>query len=85
MDKKLFSNLITSFLNRNFPVTRVKYNYKFKRAIIINSKIYLVNGQDSLSIIAPKLIKIVKDVFNYDESTSIEIINNFLPSFLNKK
>lgn len=72
--------IIYKFLERNYPVKRIKHNMKFKRAIIIDGGLmYFFNKNDlSKSQLKDKLTEILKKNLCYDEIIIRIVLNDFL-------
>ena len=64
IDKKL----MLKFLERNYPVSRIKDKQRFKRAIVIdNDTIYYLSDQTSHKQLKFSLVEILQKIFNCDE------------------
>lgn len=75
IDKKL----IFKFLDRNYPVSRIKHNGRFKRAIVLDDGQPYLLGLDHHQIqLKFKLTDIIKKIFDCDEAISRTVIGNFL-------
>jgi hypothetical protein len=70
--------LITKFLERNYPVSRVKENMRFKRAIILDDGVYFLNDKNNLNSLIYRFEQILKIVFCFDENLSRTILKEFL-------
>ena len=75
MDKK-YEDLIIKFVQRNYPVSRIKTNNRFKRGIVFDDGAYLFS--DGTMPIKSKIINILKKVFDCQTSEAIEIIDKSL-------
>lgn len=74
-----YEKMILSFLNRHYQVSRIKINSRFKRCIILDDgSIYLLNDKSQVNHLKFRLIDILKIVFNSDETTSKNILNDFI-------
>lgn len=69
--------LLRRYLLRNFQTIKIKHNKRFKRAIIINSKIYFKSGSNNISLIN-EITKITATVFGCDTN----IIKPFIIEFI---
>lgn len=71
--------LLRRYLLRNFQTIKIKHNKRFKRAIIINSKVYFKSGSNNTSLIN-EICKITAVVFGYElniiKPFVIDIISN---------
>jgi len=73
------TKIMMSFLKRNYPVTRVKDNQRFKRAIILdNGSTYFLSDEHSHIHLRNQLIQILKTVFYCDEKSSRTVLKEFL-------
>ena len=62
IDKKL----MLKFLERNYPVSRIKDKQRFKRAIVIdNDTIYYLSDQTSHKQLKFSLVEILQKIFNW--------------------
>ena len=57
LDKE-YNDLIVKFLQRNYPVSRIKVNSRFKRAIVLDDGAYLLSDGESARPLKTKLIQI---------------------------
>jgi hypothetical protein len=73
------ANMMMRFLERNYPVSRVKDNMRFKRAIILdNGTSYFLSDEHSHIQLRLQLNQILKTVFYCDEQSSRTVLKNFL-------
>ena len=73
------ANMMLKFLERNYPVSRVKDNMRFKRAIILDNGIsYLLSDKHSHIQLKLQLNQILKTVFYCDEQSSRAVLKEFL-------
>jgi len=71
--------MILKFLERNYPVSRVKDKMRFKRGIIFDDgSIYFLSDASQRLVLYHKLIDTLITVFNCDETTCKVILCNFL-------
>ena len=76
IDKKL----MLKFLERNYPVSRIKDKQRFKRAIVIdNDTIYYLSDQTSHKQLKFSLVEILQKIFNCDDVVIYSVLDNFLP------
>jgi len=74
-DKKL----MLKFLERNYPISRLKFNGRFKRGIVLdNGEAFLVSTTQHNIQLKKRLIDILIKVFGCDEATSRAVLSNFL-------
>ena len=72
-------NMMLKFLERNYPVTRVKDKFRFKRAIILdNGNSYMLSDEQSHIQLRLQLNQILKTVFYCDENSSRTVLKIFL-------
>lgn len=73
------TNMMMRFLQRNYPVIRVKDNKRFKRAIIFdNGSTYFLSDEHSHIQLRLKLVQTLKTVFYCDEQSSRTVLKDFL-------
>jgi hypothetical protein len=71
--------LMLKFLNRNYPVHRIKNNMRFKRAIILeNGESYILSDKKNTKELYNRLIEILKTVFSTTEEVNKDVLKNFL-------
>ena len=76
IDKKL----MFKFLERNYPVTRIKHNMRFRRAIQLdNGQTFILGEQGSHIQLKFQLVDILKQVFDCDEIICKSVLDSFLP------
>lgn len=80
MQTDLDKKLMLKFLELNYPVSRIKDNKKFKRAIIIdNGTIYYLNNTNNQKQLKIYIKEILKLIFCLDESTINSVLDIYLP------
>lgn len=72
--------MMLKFLNRNYPVSRIKIKMRFKRGIVLESGQYLIGDEFQLKQIKFQLTETLIKIFNCDKPTSIAVLDNFLQS-----
>jgi len=76
VDKKL----MLKFLERNYPVTRIKHNMRFRRAIQLdNGQTFILGEQGSHAQLKFQLVDVLRQIFDCDEIICIAVLNSFLP------
>ena len=71
--------MMLKFLDRNYPVSRVKHQHRFKRGIILDDgSSWLLGEPNQLIPLQYKLSIILVTVFGCDIETSKAVLNNFL-------
>ena len=73
-----YNDLIVKFLQRNYPVSRIKVNSRFKRAIVLDDGAYLLSDGESARPLKTKLIQTLKTVFDCDANTANSLISQAL-------
>ncbi len=73
-----YNNLIVKFLQKNYPVSRIKVNSRFKRAIVLDDGAYLLSDGESARPLKTKLIQTLKTVFDCDTNTANSLISQAL-------
>jgi len=72
-------NMMLTFLQRNYPVSRIKDNGRFKRAIVLDDGyIYHLSQETQHRSLKNQLIQIVKNIFYCDDETSMSIVKTYL-------
>jgi hypothetical protein len=72
-------HMMMKFLERNYPVSRIKDNMRFKRVIILDNGVsYLLGDATSHIQLRLQLNQILKTVFYCDENTSRTVLKKFL-------
>ena len=80
MSDSIDINIILNYLKRNYPVYRIKHEFRFKRAIILdNGSTYQLSNELQYKALKHDLGDIIKVVFNCDDKTNKTIINKYLP------
>lgn len=78
MDERL-NHLIINYLQKNYPVIRLKHNGKFKRSIILDDgTTHHFNDITHNPILIMKFIDSVCKIFCCEESTARIIVKKFL-------
>lgn len=77
----LDKEIILKFLKRNYPISRIKQNMRFKRAIILeNGKTYfLCEDGDKLNM-KRDITETIKKIFPFDDKFIGSTINSFIGS-----
>jgi hypothetical protein len=76
VDKKL----MLKFLERNYPVTRVKHNMRFRRAILLdNGQTFILSEQGSHAQLKFQLVDTLRQIFDCDEIICKVVLDSFLP------
>lgn len=71
--------LMLKFLNRNYPVHRIKDNRRFKRTIILeDGGYYILSDKKNTKELYNKLIEVLKTVFSSTEETNKDVLKKFL-------
>lgn len=71
--------IMLKFLGRNYPVSRVKHNSRFRRAIILDSgSTYILGDSIDRDPLKYELMGVLKTVFCFDEDIIRVVLDNFL-------
>jgi hypothetical protein len=74
-----FKELIYNFLSRSYPIQRIKFNGRFKRAMYLDdNKKYILSERNSAKLIYTRLLDSLKTIFDLNQSESDEILTYFL-------
>jgi hypothetical protein len=72
--------MVLKFLERNYPVSRVKHNMRFKRAITLdNGLTFFLSEKNSHIRLKLQLVEHLRVIFSYDENFLKEMVVEFLP------
>lgn len=73
------TQLIQSFLQKNYPVQRVKTSLKFKRAILFDNgnTYWLSNDRDKVNL-KKEMVKLSMIIFGFDEKLTNKIVSDYL-------
>ena len=75
MLNKTDEEMIIKFLQRNYPVSRIKLNNRFKRAIVLDDGAYMLSDGNSARPLKTKLIATLKTVFDCDATNAYRLIS----------
>jgi hypothetical protein len=76
IDKKL----MLKFLESNYPVSRIKDNKKFKRAIIMdNGKIFYLSDLNNYNQLKHLIKETLRLIFCFDDAIINSIVDFYLP------
>jgi hypothetical protein len=78
MLNKTDEEMIVKFLQRNYPVSRIKLNNRFKRAIVLDDGAYMLSDGNSARPLKTKLIATLKTVFDCDATNAYRLISHAL-------
>ena len=71
--------LILKFLTRNYPVSRVKHETRFKRSILFeNNESFILSNKNSVKELHQKLSDVIRIVFSSNNETIRIVLNEFL-------
>lgn len=74
IDKKI----ILKYMERNYRVSRVKIQNRFKRGIILDDgSVFLLGGKHSYQQIKPIVIKNLSDIFYIKDEYLTQIVDEF--------
>ena len=76
VDKKL----MLKFLERNYPVSRIKDKHRFKRAILMdNGFAYHLSDKNTHKPLKYALAETLRKIFDCDDVIIYSVVDNFLP------
>ncbi len=78
MINEIDKQLMLKFLERNYPVSRIKFNGRFKRGIFVENGAYLLSEPHQFNELQFKLFEIIIKVFSCEEDISKAVLSNFL-------
>jgi hypothetical protein len=71
--------LMSKFLIKFYPISRVKHNMRFRRGILFDDgREYILGDANQYMMLRFKLIETLKMLFLSDEQTCIIVINKYL-------
>lgn len=71
--------IMLKFLNKNFPVQRIKDKDRFKRAIRLdNGQVYFLSNESDLLLLQINMLEMLFNLFSSDEITSRFVLNTYL-------
>lgn len=71
--------LVNKYLQRNYPVQRLKYNGKFKRAILFdNGKTYMLSNKNDKPYLKKEMMSTVEIVFGFNSEETSKLISQYL-------
>jgi hypothetical protein len=76
---EVLKKLMFSYLYKNYPVVRLKYNGKFKRSIIFDDGcVFYIGDNTHKTIFVEKFVSNLSNVFNCDETIARIVVKKFL-------
>lgn len=76
IDKKL----VRDFLTLNYPISRVKHEHRFKRAIVLDSgETFFLSEVNTRQYLKLKLVEILHVIFSFNVMFLKEMVDSFLP------
>lgn len=74
-----YKNMIVNFIQRNYPIARVKHENRFRRAIILEGREpYILANTTSMLPIKTNLSNTLKTIFDCDRTLAEELIGKAL-------
>jgi len=71
--------MIQKYLISNYPVQRLKYNGKFKRAIILdNGNIYMMSNINDKPYLKKEMISTIEIIFGFNNEETSNLISQYL-------
>ena len=72
--------MVLKFIERNYPVSRIKHNMRFKRAITLDNGLsFFLSDKNSHIHLKLQLVEYLRLIFSYDENFLKEVVADFLP------
>jgi hypothetical protein len=79
MTNEHIKQMMFKFLERNYPVSRVKMKKRFKRAVIMDDgNVYLLGDDTQFLTLQHKLMDVLENVFSVDDKTNVDVLKKFL-------
>ncbi len=76
---KIDEEMIIKFIQRHYPVSRIKHNMRFRRAIVIDGKTPHILGDNHSTLpIKIELGNIIKKIFDCNYTTAEKLISRAL-------
>ena len=79
--KDNLNDLILKFLGRNYPITKIKVDGRFRRGVMVEGTGYPLSHVQSYLALEHKLLSILAQVFDCTEKSNHQLLR----FFLNKK
>lgn len=71
--------LIQKYLNRNYPVQRLKYDGKFKRAILFdNGRTYLLSNKNDKPYLKKEMVIAIETIFGFNSEETNILVSQYL-------
>jgi hypothetical protein len=71
--------LIQKYLNRNYPVQRLKYDGKFKRAILFdNGRTYLLSNKNDKPYLKKEMVTTIETIFGFNSEETNILVSQYL-------
>jgi hypothetical protein len=71
--------LIQKYLNRNYPVQRLKYDGKFKRAILFdNGRTYLLSNKNDKPYLKKEMVIAIETIFGFNSEETNLLVSQYL-------
>jgi hypothetical protein len=71
--------LIQKYLNSNYPVQRLKYDGKFKRAILFdNGKTYLLSNKNDKPYLKKEMVTAIETIFGFNSEETNLFVSQYL-------
>jgi hypothetical protein len=71
--------LIQKYLNSNYPVQRLKYDGKFKRAILFdNGRTYLLSNKNDKPYLKKEMVKATETIFGFNSEETNILVSQYL-------
>lgn len=79
MSDEFSNNMMLRFLERNYPISRIKTNMRFRRGIMLDDgQAYLLGDDIQFLSLQLRLMDVLFKVFNLDEKSNRAVLKTFL-------
>lgn len=75
--KDKLNELMLKFLSRNYPITRIKVDGRFRRGVMIEGTGYPLSHVQSYLALEHKLLDILAEIFNCTEKSNRQLLRFF--------
>lgn len=70
--------MMSKFLQRDFPITKIKSDMRFKRGVNCNGNTYLLSDEIQLRELKFQLITLIMTIFDCNDAISKSVVINHL-------
>lgn len=75
---KIMKGMMLDYLENAYPISRIKHEHKFRRAIVLDKGVYILGDHTNHIQLKNSLAQDLKIVFYCDDATAFAILDNFL-------